>query len=70
MRRAVALRCHCAKLEPIPGFARAPMTNLTPRGTNLDAIERLLEPKRIKDAELFGLISMPAPTSPSWGACS
>src|SRR5262249_57669522 len=48
--RAVAFRRGRAELEPIPGLARAPVTNLPPRGPHRDCVERLRQTERIENA--------------------
>src|SRR5262245_16120440 len=47
--RAVAL-IGCAGFKPIPGFAGAPVANFPSFRIDLNAAERLLEPKRMKNA--------------------
>ena len=47
--RAVALSRDRAQLEPVPGLARAPVTNLSPRGKHLDAVQRCLETERVEN---------------------
>ena len=50
VRRAVSFgRCR-AEIEPVPGFAGAPVADLARRRDDLNAGQRVLQAERIKDA--------------------
>src|SRR5215813_7341468 len=50
MRRAVALGGNVAELEPVPGFAAAPVTQDAAHRLDLDARQHLFEPERVQHA--------------------